>query len=197
MQQVLGFSALEAGLAWLGFFVGIFFGFSTGTKLMLRFGVRPVIVAGLLTAAAGMVLLSGVSVGGSYISDLLPGMLVFGVGLGWGYVPVSVSVMADTDESEAGLAAGLLGVGQQIGGALGIAVLVALADTRTDGLVDSGVSAASAQVEGAQLAWLVGAALCVAAAGAAAWLIGHLRPESVSPPVPMAAADESADHLMR
>jgi MFS family permease len=143
---------------------------------MLRVGVRIVIVAGLATAAVGLFLLTGINADSTYLADLLPGMLIFGVGIGWGFVPVAVSVMADADESESGLAAGLINTGQQIGGAFGIAILVALADTRTTELVEAGSTPVSAQIMGTQLAWTVSGVLCVVAAALSVFLIGGFRP---------------------
>ena len=182
MQRVLGYSPLRGGLAWLAFFAGLFSGFGSAQWLVVRFGVRFVLVAGLLVAAVGGLAFTQIPVDGEYIRDLVPGMVVAGLGLGWSYPAVTVAVVYDVQDHEAGLVAGMLNTGQQIGGALGLAVLVALASDRAESLIGRGP--AGAQVAGAHLAFAVAAGLCVVAAALAFALIGRLRPETV-PQVPM------------
>jgi fucose permease len=175
MQRVLGYSPLEGGLAWLPFFGGLFAGFATAQLLVPRLGVRTTLVAGLLLAAAGNLWFTRIPVDGAYAADLVPGMVVLGLGLGWAYIAVTVAVVHDVQEREAGLTAGMLNTGQQIGGALGLAVLVALAADRAGALTERG--AAAAQVAGDHLAFAVSAGLCVLAATIALAWIGDLRPE--------------------
>ncbi len=175
MQRVLGYSPLEGGLSWLPFFGGLFAGFATAQFLVPRFGVRTMLVAGLLLAAAGNLWFTRIPVDGAYAADLVPGMIVVGLGLGWAYIAVTVAVVYDVQEREAGLTAGMLNTGQQIGGALGLAVLVALAADRADALAGRG--AAAAQVAGDHLAFAVSAGLCVLAAAIALAWVGDLRPE--------------------
>jgi MFS family permease len=179
MQQVLHFSPLQGGLAWLGFFVGLFPGFALAAKLVLRFGVRPLLVAGMLLIAAGLLVLSQLGVDSSYLSDVLPGMALFGLGIGLVYVPNAIAAITEAHESEAGLAAGLLSTGQQVGGAVGLATLVAVATSHAARLVASGTTPAQAQVAGTRLAFHVAAGIAVVGAALAAALIGHLRPSSV------------------
>jgi EmrB/QacA subfamily drug resistance transporter len=181
MQRVLGYSALEGGLAWLSFFFGLFAGFVSAQQLVLRFGVRAMLVAGMLLAAAGTAWFTRIPVDGEYAPDLLPGMIVTGLGLGWAYISVTVAAVYDVEEREAGLTAGMLNTGQQIGGALGLAVLASIAADRADSVASEG--AAAAHVAGDHLAFWVAAGLCVVTAVLARALIGMLRPEHI-PQVP-------------
>jgi EmrB/QacA subfamily drug resistance transporter len=191
MQQRLGYSPLQGGLAWLTFFVTLFVAFGVAPQLTLRYGVRPVLVAGLLLGAAGLVWFAQTPVHGSYWSDLAPAMALLGLGLGTGYVPVTVAALAGTREDEAGLATALLSSGQQIGGALGLAILVALATTRAHDLAAGGQSIGAAAVHGAHVAYWVGAGMCVGGALVTIALIGAYRPETIpTPTAPL--ADESA-----
>jgi EmrB/QacA subfamily drug resistance transporter len=183
MQRVLGYSPLEGGLAWLALFGGAFVTLGSAPKLLLRFGARPILTAGLLLAAAGLALFAGLPVDGSYWSDLVPGMVVFGAGLGLAYPPIAVAGIADVDDSETGLAAGLISSGQQIGGAIGLAVLVALASDHARSLVESGSSGASALVSGMHLAFTVGTGLCIAGAAVTIALLGTIKPKSLPQPV--------------
>jgi EmrB/QacA subfamily drug resistance transporter len=182
MQRVLGYSPLEGGLAWLGLFCGVFAGLASAQPLIARFGVRAILVAGLLLTGVGSLLFAQIPVDGDFVSDLLPGMVVAGLGLGWAYQAVTVAVVYDVEEHEAGLTAGMLNTGQQVGGALGLAVLVAIADDRARALASEGAHAA--QVAGSHLAFVVAAVICAAAALVALALIGGLRPERM-PQVPV------------
>ena len=103
---------------------------------MTRVGVKPVLVVGMAVLTAGLLYFTRVSVGGSYVADLLPGFLIVGVGIGFSFVPISIAALAGIRAAEAGLASGLINTSQQIGGALGIAALSTIATTRTkDSLV--------------------------------------------------------------
>jgi EmrB/QacA subfamily drug resistance transporter len=190
MQQLLGYSPLEGGLAWFGLLVVSFISFGASPRLLVQFGVRPVLTAGLLFLAAGLMLFARIPVDGSYTADLLPPMAVFGFGLGLAYPALLIAGVKDADTSEAGLAAGVLTSGQQIGGALGLAVLVALAADHTAGLVESGTAPAAAQVDGAQLAFYVAAGLCFAGAVLVARLIGVIKPDRVEPLPPGVATSD-------
>jgi EmrB/QacA subfamily drug resistance transporter len=179
MQQVLRYSPLESGLSWLAFCGGLGMGFGVGSKLIERFGVRPVLVIGQLITAAGVLTFVRLPEDGSYWTDLLPGMVVAAVGLAWTFLPITIAAVADADEREAGLASGVLNAGQQIGSAVGLSVFVAVATERAGDLVASGQSAASAQVAGTQLALGVAGGVAVVGAVVAAALIGRLVPEEV------------------
>jgi MFS family permease len=117
---------------------------------------------------AGLLYFTQVSVGGSYVGDLLPGFLIIGVGIGFSFVPISIAALAGVKPAEAGLASGLINTSQQIGGALGIAALSTIATSRTEDSVGSGSALPVALVDGFQSAFLVGA--IVAALGIVAAL---------------------------
>jgi EmrB/QacA subfamily drug resistance transporter len=127
LQNVLGAGALETGLAFLPVAVAIGAGVHAGTHVVTHAGVRVPLAAALAVVAGGMLLLSGVDAGGSYAADMLPGMLVAGVGLGVALVAVSVSVLTGAGDDEAGMLSGLNTTGHEIGGSLGIAVLTTIA----------------------------------------------------------------------
>lgn len=164
MQQVLGYSPLSAGLAYLPLCAMYFVGFGTGSQLTPRFGTRPVIIGGLLIAAAGLALLSGVSADGSYLADLLPGMLVTPVGAGAAFVAVTITAMEGTDSEDAGLASGMLTTAQEVGNAVGLAVLVSFAVTRAHELLSTGATPSVAATGGFSLSF--GIAAGVLATGA-------------------------------
>jgi EmrB/QacA subfamily drug resistance transporter len=164
MQNVLGYSAIKTGLAYLPlcFAVGISAGISS--QLLTRIGTRPVIVAGALIASGGMYWLSRIPVHGSYLSDLLPGMLVLSVGFGPVFVGVTTAANAGVPADKAGLAASLLNASQQLGGALGLAIFSAVATSRTHHLLAAHASPAHALTSGFQRALMVGSIFILAAA---------------------------------
>jgi EmrB/QacA subfamily drug resistance transporter len=126
MQQVLGYSAIEAGVAYLPLAVTIIISAGVASQLVTRIGFKPVLAVGMALVAAGLVWYSQVSVHGSYVSDLLGPSLVAALGLGLAFVPVTIAAVSGVDEREAGLASGLINTSQQIGGALGLAILSAI-----------------------------------------------------------------------
>jgi hypothetical protein len=135
-----------------------------GSRLVPRFGTRLSASGGLVVATVGLALLSGVSAGGSYLADLLPGMLVVPLGAGAAFVALTITALQDTDGEDAGLASGVLNAAQQVGNALGLAVLVSLAVDRTSGMLSAGANPAVAATGGFSLSF--GAAAGVLAAGA-------------------------------
>ena len=164
MQQVLGFSALDAGLAYLPLAVGIIITAGASAGLVTRFGFKPVLVTGLIVTAAGLLWFTQVDAGGSYVSDLLGPMLLAAVGLGLAFVSMTVAAVSGVEAHEAGLASGLINTSQQIGGALGLAILATVANSRTDDAFATGASQASALTEGFQAAFAVGAGFAIAGA---------------------------------
>jgi predicted MFS family arabinose efflux permease len=164
MQNVLGYSAIQTGAAYLPltFAIGIAAGISS--QLLKRVGTRPVIVAGALISAVGMYWLSRIPVHGSYVHDLLPGLLVLSLGFGPVFVGVTTAANAGVPADKAGLAAALLNASQQLGGALGLAIFSALATSRTNDLLASGTPAANALTDGFQRALLAGSIFIFAAA---------------------------------
>jgi hypothetical protein len=143
LQDVLGAGPLQTGLAFLPFAVAIGAGVHVGSHVVTHAGVRVPLAAGFAIAAVGMLLLSGVSAGGSYAADVLPGMLVAGAGLGIVLVSVSVTVLTGAGEQEAGMLSGLNTTGHEIGGSLGIAVLATIAAGHgsADGIGDAFLAA--------------------------------------------------------
>jgi EmrB/QacA subfamily drug resistance transporter len=164
MQNVLGYSAIQTGAAYLPltFAIGIAAGISS--QLLKRVGTRPVIVAGALISAVGMYWLSRIPVDGSYVSDLLPGLLGLSLGFGPVFVGVTTAANAGVPADKAGLAAALLNASQQLGGALGLAIFSALATSRTNDLLASGTPVADALTDGFHRALLAGSIFIFAAA---------------------------------
>src|SRR3954467_13927176 len=171
MQQVLGFSPLETGVAYLPLAGGIIVSAGLAAQLVTRFGVKPVLVAGLILTAIGLVWFSQISVGGSYVSDVLFPSLISAFGLGFAFVPMTVAAVAGVEPHEAGLASGLINTSQQVGGALGLAILAAVADSKRDSLLETGSALSSAMTEGFQTALMVGAGFAILGAILAVVLI--------------------------
>ncbi len=168
MQTVLGYSPIQTGLAYLPLTGGFIVAASISSQLFARIGTKPVIVVGAVIASVGLYLLSRIPVDGSYVSDILPGILVASIGLGGVFVGATTAANAGVSEDKAGLAAGLLNTGSQLGGALGLAIFSALATERTTSVLRAGNSTvAHAATEGYQLALLVGAVFVLAAGGVA------------------------------
>jgi EmrB/QacA subfamily drug resistance transporter len=164
MQQVLGFSALEAGLAYLPLAVGIIITAGATAGLVTRFGFKPVLVSGLLVTAVGLIWFTQVDADGSYVGDILFPSLVAAVGLGLAFVSMTVAAVSGVERHEAGLASGLINTSQQIGGALGLAILATVANTQTSNAFESGASQATALTDGFQSAFLVGSGFAIAGA---------------------------------
>jgi len=174
MQEILHYSPLKAGAAYLPITAGFAVAGAMASQLVTRIGTRPVVVAGCLVAAAGIWYVSRVPLHGSYLSDLLPGFLVMSLGAGSVFVSVTAAANAGVPSDKAGLAAGLLNSSQQVGSALGLAVLSAVAITRTDHLIAGQVSPVLASDAGYHQALLVGA-IMMAAAALVALRIGNTR----------------------
>jgi EmrB/QacA subfamily drug resistance transporter len=166
MQQVLGFSALETGVGYLAVALTAVVASGLSQALVTRAGVRPVLLVGMLLLGGGLAYFTQISVDGSYWVDLFPGFLLIGVGLGFAFVPVSIAALAGATAKEAGLASGLINTNQQVGGALGLAILTTVSTTRTTSLIEDGVSAPSALTSGFQLAFWVGVGFAVIAVAA-------------------------------
>jgi EmrB/QacA subfamily drug resistance transporter len=171
MQNVLGFSPIETGLAYLPLAVGIIISAGGSAGLVTRFGFKPVLVTGLIVTAAGLLWFSQVSPDGSYVGDVLFPSLLAAVGLGLAFVSMTVAAVSGVETHEAGLASGLINTSQQIGGALGLAILATVANSRIDDLAASGTPMPVALTEGFQSAFLVGAGLAVLGAVLATVLV--------------------------
>ncbi len=174
MQEILHYSPLKAGAAYLPITAGFAVAGGMASQLVTRIGTRPVVVVGCLIAGAGICYVSRVPLHGSYVSDLLPGFLVMSLGAGSVFVSVTAAANAGVPSDKAGLAAGLLNSSQQIGSALGLAILSAVAITRTNHLIAAHVSHFVASDVGYHRALLVGGTL-MAAAAVLALRIGNTR----------------------
>jgi EmrB/QacA subfamily drug resistance transporter len=148
MQQVLGYSAMKTGFAFLAIAGNAIVSSTIAAHLVTRIGVKPVLVTGLTALAAGILYLTQISVGGSYVGALLPGFLLIALGVGFSFVPISIAALSGVEPAEAGLASGLINTSQQIGGALGIAALSTIATSRTDDALAAGATQSSALVTG-------------------------------------------------
>jgi EmrB/QacA subfamily drug resistance transporter len=156
MQQVLGYSAMKTGVAYLAVAGTAIVWSAVAAQLVTRIGVKPVLTAGMTMLTAGLVYFTQVSVGGSYLGDLLPGFLLIGFGIGFSFVPISIAALAGVQPAEAGLASGLINTSQQIGGALGIAALSTIATSQTSDAVASGAALPVALVDGFTAAFVAG-----------------------------------------
>jgi EmrB/QacA subfamily drug resistance transporter len=180
LQVVLGDSALDAGLSFLPLTLSVFTASSIAPGLVRRFGVRPVLSAGMLSAAAGMALLSGVTPGGTYVGAVLPGGVLASLGMGLSLVSATIAAMEDVDGRRAGVASGLLNTSRLVGGALGLAVLGTLAQTHTHHELAGAVGAIRALTDGYSLAFVVAAGVSLAGAALAVTLP---RPRAAVAPV--------------
>jgi EmrB/QacA subfamily drug resistance transporter len=162
-QEVLGFSALQTGVGYLAVALTAVAASGVAQALVTRLGVKPVLAVGMILLGIGLVLFTQVSVDGTYVGDLLPGFLLIGVGLGFSFVPVSIAALGGVTGREAGLASGLINTSQQIGGALGLAILTTVSTTRANNLLDDGVRAPSALTQGFALAFWVAAGIALLA----------------------------------
>ncbi len=169
MQQVLGYSPIHAGLSYLPLALTIIVAAGLGGQLVTRFGFKPILAAGMAFVALGLVWFSQVSVGGGFVTDILGPSLLAAIGLGFGFVTSTIAAVSGVQEREQGLASGLINTSQQIGGALGLAVLSTIATTQTDHVMASGGSLPNALTDGFQSAFLGGAV--IAALGFVATLI--------------------------
>jgi EmrB/QacA subfamily drug resistance transporter len=175
MQQVLGYSPIKSGFSYLPLALTIILAAGVASQLVTRIGFKPVLITGMVFIAAGLVWFGQVSVGGSYVGDVLFPSLLAAIGLGFSFVPVTIAAVSGVAEREAGLASGLINTSQQVGGALGLAILATVANSRTDDVLASsggGPGALPAALtEGFQAAFLTGAGFAVLGAVLAMVLI--------------------------
>jgi EmrB/QacA subfamily drug resistance transporter len=184
MQLGLGWSPLHAGLAYVAFGIGFLVAVATASQLLPKVGARALVFGGLVLSAAGFVLFTRLSVPVHYWSGLVPPMLLVSVGMGLCFVSLTVSAVSDAHEADAGLASGMVTTAQQVGGAVGLAVLVSIAASRASGLLRGGHSPAAAQLAGTHLAFWVGAGLLAVGAVLAAVLIDRLKRSPLPAPTP-------------
>jgi EmrB/QacA subfamily drug resistance transporter len=161
MQQVLGYSPLETGIGYLAVAGTAIIWANVAAAAVTRIGMKPALVFGMSLMTVGLLYFTQVSVDGSYWSDLFPGFLIIGLGLPFAFVPVTIAAVAGTKPQEAGLASGLINTSQQIGGAVGIAILTTIAVSTADGAAP-GTAPAVAATDGFQAAFWAGAAIAFA-----------------------------------
>jgi EmrB/QacA subfamily drug resistance transporter len=173
LQQVLDYSALKAGLAYLPLALTIIISAGVASQLVTKLGFKPTLIIGMLFITAGLLWFSRVSApGGGYVSDVLFPSLLAAIGLGMSFVPVTIGAVTGTKPDEAGLASGLINTSQQVGGALGLAILSSIANSRTETVFSGGErNPLVALNEGFQTAFLVGAGFALTGAILAALLI--------------------------
>ena len=173
LQNVMHYSPIKTGISYLPLAIGIILSAGAASQLVTRFGFKPPLIAGLLLIAGGLLWFSQVpGTGGSYAADVLGPSLLAAVGLGFSFVPVTIAAVTGTEPHEAGLASGLINTSQQVGGALGLAILATVANSKTQSLFHSGVHNTSlALTKGFDRAFLVGAGFALAGAILAALLI--------------------------
>jgi EmrB/QacA subfamily drug resistance transporter len=188
MQQVLGYSALKAGVAYLACALTVVVSAGIAGKLVTIFGVRRMLASGLLISAGGLFFFTYVSANGTYVNDLLPGFVIAAVGLGFSFVPVTIAALSGVSNQDAGLASGLINVSQQIGGALGTAIVTSIAVSRYNDLLDLGNSEAAALTGGFQWAFWISLGFC--AVGFVATLVLIRRVEVPAPEAEPALATE-------
>ena len=172
LQLVLGYSPLQVGLAFLPanlIMAGLSLGLSA--KLVMRFGIKRPLVGGLAVAAVGLALLARAPVHGRYLVNLLPSMILLGFGAGAAFNPLLMAAMGDVEQSEAGLASGIVNTSFMMGGALGLAILASVAASRSNHLLAAGTPHLAALVGGYRVAFVIGAAFAVLAAGLSARLL--------------------------
>jgi EmrB/QacA subfamily drug resistance transporter len=188
MQRVLRYDELQTGLAFLPVAV-VIGGLSVGlsARLVTRFGTRPMMLAGLVLAGVGLALLTRLPVDGGYLVDLFPSMVLLGTGMGLFFPAVVTLAMSDATDEDSGLASGLVNTSQQVGGALGLAVLATIATSRTDRLLAGGEAATSAMVSGFRLAFVISTVLVLVAAAVTALV---LRRPASEPPMAETLAGE-------
>jgi MFS family permease len=172
LQLVLGYTPLEVGLAFLpaNLIMGAF-SLGLSAKLVMRFGIRPPLGTGLLLAAVGLLLFVRAPVDGNFVVDVLPSMILLGFGAGMAFNPVLLAAMSDVEPNESGLASGIVNTSFMMGGALGLAILASVADSRKDSLLASGHGELEALTGGYHVSFLIGAIFAALAAALGAALL--------------------------
>jgi hypothetical protein len=192
MQLVLGYNAMQVGLAFLpANLIMAAFSLGLSAKIVMRFGIRLPLATGLLLAAAGLALFARAPVDGSFARDVFPGMLLLGVGAGVAFNPLLLAAMSDVGTDESGLASGIVNTAFMMGGALGLAILASVAVARTDALAASGIAEVVALNAGYRLAFALGSVFALLAALLGGALVRtRLQPTGAGP-------DDRADAVER
>jgi EmrB/QacA subfamily drug resistance transporter len=181
MQQVLAFSPIKTGLGYLAVAGTAVIWANVAAALVNRIGVKPALIFGMSMLTLGLLYFTQVSVGGSYWADLFPGFLILGVAIPFVFVPVTIAALAGTKPDEAGLASGLINTSQQIGGAVGIAILSTIAVSTTDDAVAQGTAVPQALTDGFVASFWAGAAIAFAGVLVSIFMVRgrDLRPQEV------------------
>ncbi|MCA1657031.1 MAG: DHA2 family efflux MFS transporter permease subunit [Actinobacteria bacterium] len=194
LQRILGYNPLEVGLAFLP--ATIVMGTMSlryAERLNMRFGPRSTLIAGLVSITAGLVLFARTPVDGNWFTDILPPMILFGLGAGASFPSLMMLSMSGAGPSDSGLASGLVNTSVQVGGAIGLAVLATLASEHTQGLLADGEQAASALNSGFHLAYLIGAAVAVVAIAVAVFVLRSGAPAAAPQEAPAEAQPSAAE----
>jgi MFS family permease len=187
LQRILGYDALQIGVAFLPSTITMgVLSLRYSSRLVVRFGARNTLVPGLLLILAGLVLFAQAPVDASYLTDVMPAVLLIGIGAGTAFPALMTLAMSAATPSDAGLASGLVNTTAQVGGALGLAVLATLSASRSEDLAAHGQSSAAALTSGYHLAFWIGAALVLAGIVAA---LAILRPDRPRQATPVAACE--------
>jgi EmrB/QacA subfamily drug resistance transporter len=186
LQQVLGYSALKTGIAYLPLSLTLIGASALASRLVDRFTPKPVLVTGLLVSTAGFMLLTRVTGHGDYASHVLPAMIVIGSGLGLSFVPITIAATNGVASGDSGLASGLLNTTQQVGGSLGLAILSSVSTSRTTSALDGGSALPVALTHGFKGAFLIAAVLCA---------VGVVLALALLPSRPRKAEDEQTATL--
>jgi EmrB/QacA subfamily drug resistance transporter len=192
MQQVLGYSALETGFGYLAVAGTAVVWANVAAAAVNRVGVKPALIVGMSLLTVGLLLFTQVSVGGSYWVDLLPGFLVLGVAIPFAFVPITIAALAGTKAQEAGLASGLINTSQQIGGAVGIAVLSTIAVSTTENKVAGGTRLPAALTDGFVNAFWAGAAIAFVGVLVSIFLVRGRDLRALEATLSSTAAEEAA-----
>jgi EmrB/QacA subfamily drug resistance transporter len=171
LQDVLGYSPIKTGISYLPLAVGIILSAGAASQVVNKVGFKLPLIFGLLLIAGGLLWFGQVSPGGTYVADVLGPSLLAAVGLGFSFVPVTIAAVTGTRPDEAGLASGLINTSQQVGGALGLAILATVANSRTQSLLHGGVHPSVALTKGFDRAFLFAAGFAIAGAILASLLI--------------------------
>ncbi len=193
LQQVLGYSPLRAGLAFVPMTLAIVVGSALASRGVARVGAKPLLVAGMTFQAVGLLLFTRVPVDGTYLSDVLAPSAIVAIGIGLAFVPVTIAAVAGVASREAGLASGLVNTSRQMGGALGLAILATVASAHTSHLLAEGQTAPrEALTSGFHEAFALGAGFAVAGALTALLVLPRIRPRAAPAPAEPAPSEGAA-----
>jgi MFS family permease len=190
---VLGYSPIKAGLSFLPMTLCIVVGSTLASRLVQRIGVKPLLVAGMASQTVGLILFAGVSVHGTYLGDVIAPSLLVAIGIGLSFVPATIAAVAGVAPAEAGLASGLVNTSRLVGGALGLAILAAIATAQTNHDLRHGAeSAHAALTSGFQLAFVVAAGFALVGGLVALVGLPRLKPRGAPQSSQTPAAETSA-----